>query len=285
MTTFGTQVLLPFSGARIALPAMFIVDPLLTLPLLLLLCRALRLPPEHMPRPPAGNPFSPGRGSALYSAESRRLARTGLAWVILYPLACLGVNAAAAALLEPSLAPPSPPFFSGANADHAHTLAGDDDAAPRFARQRLQLLTEPFSPFFWKAVVDEGPSYRISTLFLFNPGRERLEHRFAKPEPEVYAHLQRQLPLFSWFEDFSPLLTQTTRPANALVQAEHGQMVFECAFVDVRYLISPESPARWVGRDDPNFVLEARITSRGGLLAYRLLQRGIAVDTPWISVE
>lgn len=43
-TTYGTQIFEPFSDARVAMNLMFIVDPLFTLPLLLGLFLALRLP-------------------------------------------------------------------------------------------------------------------------------------------------------------------------------------------------------------------------------------------------
>lgn len=49
-TTYGTQIFEPFSDDRIAMDLMFIVDPLFTLPLLVGLCLALRLPVESSSR-------------------------------------------------------------------------------------------------------------------------------------------------------------------------------------------------------------------------------------------
>jgi inner membrane protein len=46
LTTYGTQIFEPFSSARVAMNVMFIVDPLFTLPLLVGLWWALRLPRE-----------------------------------------------------------------------------------------------------------------------------------------------------------------------------------------------------------------------------------------------
>jgi len=76
-TTYGTQLLWPFSHARLFLPALFIVDPLFTLPLLALLTLI---------------PF--------WREKRRALAALGLALCLAYPLANLGVRAAVQAEVE-----------------------------------------------------------------------------------------------------------------------------------------------------------------------------------------
>lgn len=250
MTTFGTQILLPFSSARIGLPAMFIVDLLLTVPALILLVCAWRrkadicfaaagagLPPELR--------AAEVGGFAFISDKSRRLARLGLAWILLYPLVALEINHATVALLENT---------------------GSEG--------KITLLTEPFSPLLWKYVVDDGDSYAMSTLNLLNPGKVRLTERFSKPDADVYARLKEQLPLFGQFEQFCSFMVQEERPVSSHVSVKNRENIKEYLFVDIRYLMSPDSPARWFGRTDPNFVLEARVNADGTLLAYRFLQRG-----------
>lgn len=262
MTTFGTQIFLPFSAMRVGLPAMFIVDLLLTLPALGLMIYAWRLPPEHAAVPAdslAG--FRSRRGGApvtgaFASRRACRVARVGLAWVLLYPLASLGVNAAATAAYAPSLA-------SGGG---------------------LQLLTEPFSPLVWKAVVEEGRTYRMGTLFLAS-AREPQWERFVQPEPMLYESLKRQNRIFRQFEDFAPLMVQAERPASYLTQAAYAEKITEYAFADLRYLMSADSPARLFGRTDPNFILEARVNDSGALLAYRFLRRGKLESTPWTLLQ
>ena len=176
--------------------------------------------------------------------------------MLLYPLASLGVNAAATALYAPSLA-------SGGS---------------------LQLLTEPFSPLVWKAVVEEGRTYRMGTLFLAS-AREPQWERFVQPEPMLYESLERQDKIFRQFEDFAPLMVQAERPASYLTQAGYAEKVTEYAFADLRYLMSPDSPARLFGRTDPNFILEARVNDSGALLAYRFLRRGKLESTPWTLLQ
>ena len=278
MTTFGTQALLPFSGLRVGFAAMFIVDLLMTLPILALLTAALRQPPDIVPpvspRRRGSEPAAPGLGYAFVSGKSRRLARIGLAWVLLYPLLSLSVNHIAAAVLGPSLT--EPPLSA---------QTGDGNPPPRFAPDRLVLMTEPFSPFVWKAIVDQGDSWRTGTLRLLSPGDTRLDREYAKPEPLLYETLKKQHPIFAMFEDFAPLMTQRERPAEPLVQKDYMSPVTEYSFLDLRYVIAPDSPARLVGRNDPNFVLEARVNEGGALLAYRFLQRGKDKDTPWTVLE
>lgn len=253
MTTFGTQILLPFSPARVGLPAMFIVDLLLTIPALILLVRAWRQKADIC-LVPAGAGLPPAKGSAdgfaFVSGKSRHFARIGLAWILLYPLAALGINYTATAYLEKN-----------------------DQGGKR------TLLTEPFSPLLWKSLVDEGDSYSMSTLNLLNPGKDCATERFSKPDAGLYARLKEQLPLFGQFEQFCSFMVQMERSPSPYARAGHGEKVKEYAFVDMRYLMSPDSPALWIGRTDPNFVLEARVNEDGSLLAYRFLQRGKDADS------
>jgi inner membrane protein len=252
---------------RVALPALFIIDPVLTLPVLTLFILALRAAPDIIPAR-AGDTT----GFAFVSARSQKLARIGLAWILLYPLLSLGVNATLTAWLTPSFTAPQ----------------AISQEAPQ-AASRLILMTEPFSPFVWKAIVDDGPAYRMSALFplwhLDPPGMEK-ELIFNKPDPQLYDALMRQNALFGQFRDFSPLMVQLQRPVNPAVQLDYKEPVSEYIFVDLRYITPPDSPARWFGRTDPIFMLEARVNSSGALLAYRFLKRGHdAGNTPWISVE
>jgi inner membrane protein len=84
ITTFGTQLLAPFSDARLAWGSVFIIDPFLTLSALTLLGLALR------------------RGAR--GAPGRRLAAAGLALLVAYPLACHGVRTAVASAMPRVLA-------------------------------------------------------------------------------------------------------------------------------------------------------------------------------------
>lgn len=259
MTTFGTQVLLPFSSQRVGLPAMFIVDFLLTLPALTLLLLALRQQPDSALLCGATRVKI-----ALYAPKARRFAQAGLAWIILYPLVSLGINAATTAALSPTLAKEA-----GHNPAVSHVI----------------LLTEPFSPFVWKAVVDDGNTWSM-TVFASGSKSPRRFYEYTKPDPALYAALKRQEALFVHFENFAPLMTQSKRKANYVTQTGHTQPITEYAFADLRYTAMPESFATKLGRGDTMFVLEARVNASGALLAYRFLKRAAQADsTPWISAQ
>jgi inner membrane protein len=76
-TTYGTQLLWPFSDARLYLPALFIIDPIFTLPLLALIVLTF-----------------------TWKEKRRALAVLGLALCLAYPLANLGVRATVQAGVE-----------------------------------------------------------------------------------------------------------------------------------------------------------------------------------------
>lgn len=78
-TTFGAKLFLPFSDARIHLNALFMVDPFLSVPMLLLGVL--------------------GR----FAAKTRFFATIGLVWALAYPCLCLGLNHVNAAQLEDEL--------------------------------------------------------------------------------------------------------------------------------------------------------------------------------------
>lgn len=285
MTTFGTMALLPFSPVRVGFPALFIVDFALTVPILALLVLALREPGVG---PPvfgrggglrSGGSASPG-GACFFSDRARRFALAGLAWVFVYPLLAFGVNQAATARLAPVFAPEG--------------LVFAEDEAPRFNCGRFFLLTEPFSPFVWKGVIDQGDFWRMDVLDLralfaaprtVGDGVPLFGTVYAKPEPALYESLKRQLPLFVWFEDFAPYMTQTERPVSSLVQAGYRETIREYAFMALRYIMPGRSFAHRVGQGEPHFVLEARVTEAGALAEYRFLESGRDADQPWAVRE
>ena len=255
MTTFGTQIFLPFSSYRVALPAMFIVDLLLLLPAGALLIAAFVQRPVCQPGC-AVMPDRPTRraiaGTAMVSSRARRFACIGLAWILVYPLCALAVNQA----------------VSTALASHLASQPGS----------RLQLLTEPFSPLVWKAVVDEGSGYRMGTLYVWDPSVV-VWAAFQKPDPDTMAATVRDVPLFQDFVNFCPSLVEEY-PAISAASFVKGGVIRK--YTDLRYIMSPRSPARWFGRNDANFIFET-LGSRYGtdISAWRFLNRENERDVPW----
>ena len=235
MTTFGTQIFLPFSAYRVALPAMFIVDLLCTLPAMALLIVAL------------ASPLEPGPNRPEYGARTRRYARLGLCWLLIYPLLSLSVNG----------------------------LVYLNERVGLASGETLRVITEPFTPFVWKRIVDDGSHSRISTDYVWRPSSEEPEIVYAKAS--LLPELAVRHPLFAQFATFAGPAVQVEHPAES-----DGTRRVD--FIGERYLFSPQSPARFFGRSDPNFVMQVRLSPDGEPLAFRFKTRGRDAG-PWTPVE
>jgi hypothetical protein len=242
---------------------MFILDILCTLPALWLLGTALRR--RNAPADTASHPGA-AAPQPFFSDQTRRYARLGLAWLLLYPLACLAVNAGTALYLESALA--------GKDAQ-AHLRRGD--AAPE-RPGRLFLLPEPFSPFVWKVVAEDGDSYRMG-IFDLSAGPSFMPlTAFEKPKPDLWNSLTAQSALFASFGEFCPLLI------SRINRTDEGET--EYSFMDLRYVVAEYSPLRLLwGRTQTLFLLEARVSAEGRLLAHRFLQDSRQQETPWIRTS
>lgn len=236
MTNFGTQVFLPFSEYRVALPAMFIIDPVLTVPLLcaLLYCLIGLKKPARIGR-------------------QARAARLLLAWALIYPLLCMGVNIATGQRLAIL------PEVQG------------------IGRDGIKISTMPFSPFTWKVVAEDGGHLRMARAGIFSePSGLRFGEAFAKPDRELWAKLQKALPIFKEYAAFAVF------PTASVYRPEPG--VEEWTFNDLRYdPVDGDDIQIALGRDDGHFLMQARLDVESRrILAWRYLKRGgEASFTPW----
>ena len=171
MTTFGTQIFLPVSSHRVALPAIYIIDLAMTLPLLAAWICILR------------------RGGSKAPVEKRApVARRALAWLIAYPLLALCFNYTAAHSLEKRYAAP-----------------GNERSIVR-----VELSPEPFAPFNWKAVAVAHDKYYMARFFTPEWGRELTFTPYERPTPDFVAGLRRAIPLFAMYDDFATYIFMTT---------------------------------------------------------------------------
>ena len=164
MTTFGTQIFLPFSGYRVALPAMYIIDLAMTLPLLALWFILLK------------------RGGNATPDEKRTFpARAGLVWILCYPLLCLGINYAATASL-------------------AERYAAQGNA---LGISRIELSPEPFAPLNWKVVGVADGEYHMARLFVPSPGNLLHFTPYPRLSPSLWRKLCETEPLFRIYDNFT----------------------------------------------------------------------------------
>lgn len=121
VTTYGTLIFLPFSAERVRLNGVFIIDFLLTLPLLWTIwrCRASR------------------RRNYQDKRSALAAARLALLWVFVYPLLGVGLNARHTSHVTEDL-----------RADTARRDAVLEDVV---------VLPDAFAPLFWRVIWQERP--------------------------------------------------------------------------------------------------------------------------------
>lgn len=332
VTTFGTQIFLPLSSYRVALPGMFIVDFFLLIPLLLLVIFAWRKSPSF---------------SSPWSSKTRTLAHIGLAWLILYPLGNLGINHALtlAYAKEYAVSPrqvtvftePFSPFvwkkvvwqgdtclmetvyplqdmvrgeFNGERftrlsligTERVLTMARMQGERPVQGNPRLASvdgglyitkLGTKLAPldkdsivtasgdlptqdtFSARALVPAQPltaSSKLSSL--------KEAFLYEVPDRKLLRFLSKEIPLFSLFCEFAPTLVLTD-VEHDVVNDHLGLVTY--SFADVRYLVSPQSPARFFGVTTTSFAFEVQM-SHGRVYAYRYLDHLEDTFTPWIRL-
>ena len=167
MTTFGTQIFLPFSDFRVALPAMFIIDLSMTLPLLAILVVIL-----------AKGYLSPA--SPASEKTGLCLSRAGMAWLIAYPILALTLNYTFATQLTKEYARPGNPE----------------------GITQVELTPEPFAPLNWKAVGIAPDRYYMGRFFLPAPGRDIQLTAYTQPGA-LFKDAQETIPLFRIFKNFT----------------------------------------------------------------------------------
>lgn len=238
MTTFGTRIFLPFSSHRVDFPGMFIIDFFLLVPLACLWGWALMETPSNEP---------------FWSRKSRWIARMALGWLILYPLANLGIN---------------------------HTLIGIYAKEHGVAKEQVSLFTEPFTPFAWKKIVWTGEWCTMETVFPFAGEQSTVTATYRVPETSLLDEFANAVPLFATFREFAPTLVLTDIAEGP---DSFGQKIYR--FADVRYIISPQSPARALGVSSTSFGFEVKTLHRR-VVAYRYLSRLEETNnTPWVAVS
>ncbi len=174
ITTYGTMIYLPFSHERVRLNAVFIVDLLLTLPLL---------------------------WAILRWRARRGLMRLALAWVLVYPALCIGLNAWHTAQTEQRL------ISEGRNAS------------------QIVVLPDGFAPLFWRTLYQEdGPQgrtvYSQGLDALGRPHHAPTPHKAAPPE--LVAELSRQSVAADAFFDFTLLPVMSQLPAQDMPPGAAG---------------------------------------------------------------
>ncbi len=217
INSYGMSLFLPFSDFRIAMPAVFTIDPAFTAVLLVLAV-----------------------ASFLKPKARTVLALAGVAVMIGYPFANLGVRQIVTARAEKLLA-----------------AKGETPAA-------IHVQPDALAPLWWKIVVEEGNEYAVTGLDLLDPDRLVPERRFRKADRAEVESLGRQAPVFSqylWFTDF------LVKSASETAQGE------QVTFQDLRFMTVNPLVVKVRGPAIP-FTLTAELDPSGRLMRALFFQMG-----------
>jgi inner membrane protein len=192
-------------------------------------------------------------GLWIFAARSRTGGRTvaiaGLLWVAAYP----GINLAIRWELE----------------QHVAVRL----AAQGVTYDSLELSPEALTPFFWKLVLEDGASYRLASVSLFEPNRTLALEDFRKADRALMGDLGRKVSLFmtfSWFAAY-PVMETTETPEGSRV-----------TFGDLRFHSTLPRMRAAAGRERSPFSLTALLDREGKLVAY---EYGGAEGTRLMRVE
>lgn len=180
MTTFGTQIFWPFSDFRVAVPALYIIDPLFTLPLLAVLVFCLRNFKDEAKQD-----------------KISRYARYALIYVLIYPLCCFGIQA-------------------GLKWELNNRYTGEEYKVSRISLSPAPL--SPFIWKAVGESEHEYRLARVSLLNLLPGKAPKFEKPFSKVRNEHWSALEGGLPIFKDYRNFVtfPVLLA---PNNRLGQA------------------------------------------------------------------
>ncbi len=168
VTSYGTQILAPFSRHRFALDSVFIIDPILVLSALTLFFLSI-----------------------LMKNHAKRLAITGVVVLIVYPLFNMIVNQSLSFRLEDELKRRGVPF------------------------QRINLLPEPLTPFFWKVIITNSSTYEVGHLSIFRPWNTLKFTPYPRAITSLVRFASQQSSMFRtymWFAAYPVVRTET--PSN-----------------------------------------------------------------------
>ena len=245
MTTFGTQIFLPFSDFRVALPAMYIIDLALTLPLLAAMIYIV----TRLDRPG-------GRILPAFPAKDKRVstARGALMWLAAYPVLALCLN-----------------FHLASGMTREYAKSGNV-----LGITSVELSPEPFAPLNWKAVGIGPDKYYMGRLFLLSPEKNVAFIPYDRPAPALWNDLQREVPLFRTFSQFVtyPFETKTGNGNEKIL-----------TFADVRYESTMPGLMQTLGRVDGLFLIQARFDEDRFAAYRFLYRGRDAAVTPWQTVD
>lgn len=253
MNSYGTQVFLPFSDYRVRWNALFIVDPLLLIPLAIAVFCI---------------PLWKKRG------QMRLVMVLFTLWTITYPLTSLAIREGLESRLTTDFA------AEGSFKQHAFSevLVPDQEREATWRSVRaVHLVPDAFTPFHWKLILEREFVWDVAGYTLFRELPDSFIS-YAKPSVTLWRELGAQDRTFRIYQRFSlyPALEQ-------LVMLENGSR--EYIFSDLRFGSTipfiDDIQTRQEGQQ-LTFRIMARMAPSGSLSAVRFITTpGAGGDSGW----
>jgi len=217
-TSYGTQIFYPFNNTRYSLDAVYIVDLFYTFSI---------------------------AGICLLSFRSkshkRRIAAIGLAWILIYPVICLGIRHTVLYRVESEL------------------------QRNRISFEKVHISPELFTPLFWKVIVEDGKIYKIAGFNIFNTFSTKNFIRFDKAEPYAFKKFGEYASIFNtyaWFASYPVMKTENTGQRRLIT------------FGDLRFYSTIDFVRKLLKNNEPPFSLTARVDESRKVMEYYYYKPG-----------
>jgi inner membrane protein len=188
MTTYGTQLLAPFSDLRVGLPGLYIVDPLFLVTLAGLIALVLRLCG-------ATRAGTDARTAARRRVWGRRAAWAGVVWIFFYPLTCLNMG-------------------NGVRTAVAYRLVAGQEAGPGVTDVRV--IPDALAPIYWKIVATRGDTVLMGSARLGASAAPLNLTAYRRADENLLRELGERDSLFAtyaWFADY-PVMVRRALPGG-----------------------------------------------------------------------
>ena len=201
ITSYGTQIFAPFTNNRHMIQCVFIIDPIFSLALFILLYLSFRL-----------------------KQRRRHIAVAGLLWVLLYPMANLGIRETLQSYLKKSL------------------------TQQQLSYSEIHVTPTILTPLYWKVLVEDADSYRAARLNVFQPTKLTPFEIFQKADLNLMRKFGEKAPFFKTYEWFA------VYPVMEKKETEDGVTV---TFGDLRFYTNLKIGRQTFDRNNMEFSLTA----------------------------
>ncbi len=218
ITSYGTQIFAPFTNNRHMIQCVFILDPIFSLPLFIILYLSFRL-----------------------KQRRRHIAVAGLLWILLYPMANLGISETLQTYLKNTL------------------------TRQNLSYSEIHVTPTILTPLYWKVLVEDADSYRAARLNVLKPKELTPFELFQKADRNLMRKFGEKVSFFKTYEWFA------VYPVMKKQETEDGSTV---TFGDLRFYTNLKIVRQTFNRDDMEFSLTAVLNKQQEITGFIYQRHG-----------